>query len=68
MSDCGKRRFRDKLSAKMALVDIGRKDRIQARERRAYKCPLCFGWHLTSQQRSAKDAPRRPQGDGGGAG
>ena len=55
MSDCGKQRFRDKLSAKIALANIEHKDRDQAREQRVYKCPSCYGWHLTSQ-------PRRHQG------
>lgn len=56
MSGCssGKQRFRDELSAKMALANIGRQDRDQAREQRAYRCPSCKGWHLTSQPRNTK--------------
>lgn len=50
---CGKRLYRDSLAAMVALADIQRRDRPEARERRAYKCPTTSGYHLTSQ-------PRRP--------
>ena len=51
---CGKTRYTDELAAKLALADIARPDRArEGDEKRAYKCPLCQGWHLTSQ-------PRRP--------
>lgn len=33
----------------MALADIQRKDRPQAREQRFYPCPHTKGYHLTSQ-------------------
>lgn len=33
----------------MALADIERKDRPQAREQRWYPCPGGRGYHLTSQ-------------------
>ena len=51
---CGKTRYTDELAAKLALADIARPDRArEGDEKRAYKCPFCQGWHLTSQ-------PRRP--------
>lgn len=49
----GKARFRDRGAAQEALngIDYSNPNR---REQRAYKCPLCRGWHLTSQvQRTA---------------
>lgn len=51
MSVCltGKRRWRTRLDAKIALADINRRDRQQRREQRAYRCPICNGWHLTSR-------------------
>ncbi|MFC5181372.1 hypothetical protein [Actinomadura harenae] len=47
----GKVRFRDRIAATLALATIqrqGRQDRDKA-EARAYRCPACSGWHLTSQ-------------------
>ncbi|MEV4257264.1 hypothetical protein AB0J52_29255 [Spirillospora sp. NPDC049652] len=47
----GKVRFRDRIAATLALATIqhqGRQDRDKA-ETRAYRCPTCAGWHLTSQ-------------------
>lgn len=49
MTACSKVRFRDELGAKIALSQIGVSDKTKRRERRAYKCPKCRGWHLTSQ-------------------
>lgn len=51
MSACpsGKLRFRDRIGAMMALADCARKDAAKRREVRAYRCPLCRGWHLTSR-------------------
>jgi hypothetical protein len=48
---CRKTRYRDRIAAQLALATIHRKDRPQARETRAYQCPRCRGWHLTSQNR-----------------
>lgn len=48
---CAKRRYRDKIAAKLALASI-QADDSSARpktERRAYRCPRCRGWHLTSK-------------------
>ena len=49
---CGKKRFRDEIAAKLALSSIGRKthERREKTERRAYRCPKCRGWHLTSME------------------
>lgn len=47
---CGKRRFRDHLQAVRALHNISNRatpgDHIPVR---SYACPMCSGWHLTSQ-------------------
>jgi hypothetical protein len=44
----GKTWYRDEIAAKVALarVERGADDR---RERRAYRCHDCRGWHLTSR-------------------
>lgn len=54
MSVCksGKKRYRDERTALFVLVSC-RARRIlrhdgRRREQRAYRCPFCFGWHLTS--------------------
>lgn len=51
MVRCKKRRYRDELDAKIALsvIDMRSRRRKRAGERRAYLCPLCGGWHLTSR-------------------
>lgn len=53
---CVKRRYRDRVGALMALANIqgdrhGRPER-RYREARAYECPSCKGWHLTSMEES----------------
>ncbi|MFC8273788.1 hypothetical protein ACFUJR_14945 [Streptomyces sp. NPDC057271] len=44
----GKARYRDELAAKLALarIDVGHGNRHECR---AYRCPACRGWHLTSR-------------------
>lgn len=51
MSGCPskKRRYRDHLAAKLALAMM--RGGEKRRERRAYRCPDCAGWHLTSSIR-----------------
>ena len=44
----GKARYRDGVAAKLALARIDPGDG-RRRERRAYRCPHCRGWHLTSR-------------------
>jgi hypothetical protein len=48
----GKRRFPDEHTAKDALVQAKIRRSLHGsskrRERRAYECPDCHGWHLTS--------------------
>lgn len=44
----GKHRYRDRIAALLALAGIDNLD-PKRRERRAYRCPVCRGWHLTSQ-------------------
>lgn len=47
----GKRRYRDKLDAAMALSSTqSPRARGDRREARSYKCPHCKGWHLTSRR------------------
>ena len=49
---CAKRRYRDEIAAKLALARITAHG--EAREKtpqRAYRCPACRGWHLTSQSK-----------------
>lgn len=41
-----KRRYRDEISAMLAL------SRRNASVFRAYRCPYCAGWHLTSETRA----------------
>jgi hypothetical protein len=49
---CAKIRYRDRISAKLALAAMGRNDQRRPKsEQRAYRCPDCHGWHLTSQAR-----------------
>lgn len=45
----GKRRFRDRVAALLALAEIARADGERREEVRAYRCPECRGWHLTSK-------------------
>jgi len=57
MGQCRKIRYRDKLAAKLALAMMpdqyaNKQPRRRPKdERRAYRCPACKGWHLTSQDR-----------------
>lgn len=48
---CTKRRHRTRVDALIALAAIqGRDNSTRSKsERRAYKCPQCRGWHLTSK-------------------
>lgn len=48
---CAKRRYRDRVAALMALVSIDKADKHGHDEQRAYKCPHCKGWHLTSEDK-----------------
>lgn len=47
---CGKRRYRDRLAALIALAEVVFVDAPgrPKHEVRAYRCPACRGWHLTS--------------------
>lgn len=48
---CPKRRYRSRVDALIAMSSIqGRDNSTRSKsERRAYKCPQCRGWHLTSK-------------------
>lgn len=56
----GKRRYRDRLTALMKLATAQRADGSgrTGMEKRAYRCPDCHGWHLTSRKKGAGRAPR----------
>lgn len=65
---CGKRWFKDRISAELALAAIHHHgdDRSEKLPRRAYECPTCKGWHLTSKspqpysvRRAAREGERR---------
>lgn len=45
----GKRRYRDRIGAQLALAVIRHRGNNKRRETRAYRCPTCRGWHLTSK-------------------
>ena len=62
---CGKLRYRNRLDALCALgsasrnryldsITVGTTDR---REQRAYRCPRCAGFHLTSKDKLERPAP-----------
>jgi hypothetical protein len=42
----GKRRYPDRISAKLALASTGAAGRD---EQRVYRCDKCYGFHTTSQ-------------------
>lgn len=48
----GKKRYRDEIAAKLAMATYRNKDRSTSPklECRAYRCPECHGWHLTSKK------------------
>lgn len=45
----GKRRYRDRIGAQLALAVINHRGGGRRNETRAYRCGACRGWHLTSQ-------------------
>jgi len=50
---CGKKKYRDKIAAMMAIANIEARgeDRPSGQiPKRAYKCPACHQWHLTSKE------------------
>lgn len=62
-SDCSrKRRYTGLTRALQALDRISEKRAAGARttEQRAYHCPHCDGWHLTSQPKRNTRNPRNP--------
>ena len=48
---CIKRRYRDAHAANDDLVEFGRRPGTHAKPVRAYYCPHCSGYHLTSEAR-----------------
>lgn len=53
MTLCRKVRYRDRIAAHLALANVQHADKATRPnvEARAYRCPTCRGWHLTSQLR-----------------
>lgn len=60
---CGKRRFRDRIAADLALARIRCSGAARHRDPvRSYACPTCDGWHLTSRRTwTTVPVPRRPR-------
>ena len=56
---CRKHRYRDRIAALLALATVQARDKATRpkSERRAYRCPRCRGFHLTSQERTTHDTP-----------
>jgi hypothetical protein len=52
MTNCHKTRYRDRVAALLVLATIQHQDKTSRpkQEARAYFCPDCHGWHLTSQR------------------
>lgn len=48
---CGKIRYHDRVAAMLALAKAQRSPSRRRHESRAYHCPKCDGWHLTSKRR-----------------
>lgn len=46
----GKVRFRDHQSATRALRTARARSSREVVPQRAYECPMCKGWHLTSEE------------------
>ncbi|MFA7265753.1 MAG: hypothetical protein WC054_05525 [Candidatus Nanopelagicales bacterium] len=46
---CRKVRYRDQIAALLALAVLDRQAKNGHDEQRAYRCPNCKGWHLTSE-------------------
>lgn len=46
---CIKWRYRDQAGALVELAAIARLDQAWKKPQRAYRCPYCQGWHLTSR-------------------
>ncbi|WP_433700809.1 hypothetical protein [Nocardiopsis sp. CA-288880] len=66
---CGKRWFKDRISAELAIANIRRYGRAQSERmpRRAYECPACKGWHLTSKTGHSRFARTDETRSGGSA-
>ncbi len=47
---CAKRRYRDDIAAKLDLARIANVSKSAKSPQRAYLCPACHGWHLTSKR------------------
>jgi hypothetical protein len=50
----GKQRFPDRVAALVSMADIRQRSHRDVVPTRAYRCPFCKGWHLTSR-------PARPR-------
>ncbi|MCX0274235.1 hypothetical protein NLM24_26800 [Nocardia zapadnayensis] len=54
--ETGKIRYFDPETAELILAGLD-SDNPRRREQRAYRCPKCAGWHLTSQPRNSGNDP-----------
>jgi hypothetical protein len=64
----GKKRYASKYAAKVALRRQQGHEGSDNPSRKAYRCPDCGGWHLTTRPELRRDAPPvRPLGDAGSA-
>jgi hypothetical protein len=56
MPTCSKKRYPTMKAAKIVLVACRARralhDQSKRREQGAYRCPHCYGYHLTSQQKA----------------
>ena len=60
---CKKRKYKDKIAAMFALSQCRSQTAIGNRqERRAYLCPVCGKWHLTSLKIKDYESFRTDQG------
>lgn len=48
---CKKFRYRNEIAAKLAMAKIESHSTELKLPIRAYRCPICYKWHLTSQSR-----------------
>lgn len=57
----GKMRFPTEIEAMIALADTNRGNAKSGRaESRYYRCPMCQGWHMTSQDYRPRSGPTAP--------
>jgi hypothetical protein len=63
-----KRRYETEERALEALANIAELPRTDRIPTRAYACPVCSGWHVTSQSSAAHSHAKRTRGRANRAG